>query len=232
MDVRPADMVTLRQGSWFSTLPDALQQLIIQRGAERTYRKGGFIVREGEPGRGLFGVLEGNVRALRSVRSGEEVLIDIGGPGYWFAVYALLAGTNSIGSIVADSEVRVINLTPREFERIVEDEPRHYAHFTRLLVRQFEQVFRYLGETHGLSPEDWLLLRLTDLAAARRGEAAAAEATELPVSQADLATLVGVSRQTLNTLLARLERRGLIEIGYRVIRVVPHAGQAQEDRPA
>jgi len=81
------------------------------------------------------------------------------------------------------------------------------------------QVFRYLGETHGLSPEDWLLLRLTDLAAARRREGEATQATELPASQADLATLVGVSRQTLNTPLARVERRGLIELGYRMIRV-------------
>ena len=91
--------------------------------------------------------------------------------------------------------------------------------FTRLLVLQFEQVFRYLGETHGLSPEDWLLLRLTDLAVARRLQGVEGEATELPDPQADLATMVGVSRQTLNTLLARLGQRGLIEVGYRSIRV-------------
>jgi CRP-like cAMP-binding protein len=232
MDARPDDFAVLGQGVWFSALPDALQQLIVQRGVERIYRKGESIVREGEPPRGMFGVLEGDVRALRSVRSGEEVLVDIGGPGYWFAVYALLAESNSIGSIVADSDVRVINLTPREFERIVEEEPRYYRHFTRLLVFQFEQVFRYLGETHGLSPEDWLLLRLTDLAAARRRAGVVAEPTELPVSQADLATMVGVSRQTLNTLLARLEQRKLIEVSYRLIRVGSRLGDESKDRPA
>jgi DNA-binding Lrp family transcriptional regulator len=41
----------------------------------------------------------------------------------------------------------------------------------------------------------------------------------LAVSQADLARMVGVSRQTLNALLGRLSKAGLIEVGFRRIRV-------------
>ena len=40
------------------------------------------------------------------------------------------------------------------------------------------------------------------------------------MTQAELATMVGVSRQTLSALLGRLEARGVIETGFRSIRVL------------
>ena len=45
-------------------------------------------------------------------------------------------------------------------------------------------------------------------------------ANEIAVSQADLATMIGVSRQTLNLLLSRLERRGLVKIKFRRFQVI------------
>jgi DNA-binding transcriptional regulator LsrR (DeoR family) len=41
------------------------------------------------------------------------------------------------------------------------------------------------------------------------------------VSQAELANMVGLSRQTLNALLADLQARGLVEVGYRRVRLLP-----------
>jgi Crp-like helix-turn-helix domain len=40
-------------------------------------------------------------------------------------------------------------------------------------------------------------------------------AKEVAVSQADLATMIGASRQTLNVLRSRLERLGLVRIKFR-----------------
>ena len=69
----------------------------------------------------------------------------------------------------------------------------------------------------------------------------------LTVSQLDLARMVGVSRQTLNVLLRRLDKERLIEIGSRSIRVLepahladpraeldsrPHTGGVVRRRPA
>jgi DNA-binding GntR family transcriptional regulator len=49
----------------------------------------------------------------------------------------------------------------------------------------------------------------------------------LTVSQADLARMVGVSRQTLNVLLGKLAQAGLIEAGFRHIRVLDAARLAE-----
>ncbi len=43
---------------------------------------------------------------------------------------------------------------------------------------------------------------------------------ELDISQADLAQMVGTSRQTVNALLQRIEAEGLIEVKFRKIRIL------------
>ncbi len=43
---------------------------------------------------------------------------------------------------------------------------------------------------------------------------------DLPLSQVELASMVGLSRQRLSTLLGRLAAQGLIEVGFRNIRVL------------
>jgi CRP-like cAMP-binding protein len=212
----------LGQGAWFGRLPARLRALILSRSTVRSYRKGEVIIREGEPGKGMAAVLDGHVHLLRRVGEAREVLVDVGEAGYWFGNYGTLSGgAPSIGSIVATTPVRALFLPLAAFERIVDDDPGYYREFARILIDRFAHMYRYLVEAQGLDPEEWLRTRLLDLAHVRRGDDAAdAGPVSILVSQAELATMVGVSRQTLSALLARLEARGVIETGFRSIRVL------------
>jgi CRP/FNR family transcriptional regulator, cyclic AMP receptor protein len=210
----------LKHGEWFGGLPARLQELVVHHSIIRTYRKGQYIIREGEATKGIFGVLEGKVRAVCLVGDGNEVVTHVGEAGLWVGQYGMLSGALSIGSIIANSRVRALLLPVSKFEQIVEEEPRYYRAFAALIVKGYGVLFRYLAEANGLVPEEWLRLRLADLAAGRRRNAPAGDPVEISVSQAELATMIGVSRQTISALLARLEARGLIEIGFRTIRVL------------
>jgi CRP-like cAMP-binding protein len=211
----------LRQGAWFGRLPKPLQDLIFERSVARTFRKGEHVARQGELARGLGAVLDGHVHLLRRVGDAREVLVDVGEAGYWFGNYGTLSGgAPSIGSIVATTPVRALFLPLASFERIVDDDPGYYREFARILIDRFAHMYRYLVEAQGLDSEEWLRTRLLDLAHVRRGDAADAGPVSILVSRAELATMVGVSRQTLSALLARLEARGVIETGFRSIRVL------------
>lgn len=215
---------TLRKSRWFCLLPNELQELILQRSLIREYTRADVILGEGAPPQGIFVVLDGRVRITRVTADAREMLIHIGETGFWFGDHGTMACAPSIGSIVADSPVRVLFLSVAQFERIVDDEPRYFRAFASLLFERYALLFRYMGETHSLAREQWLNVRLSDLAAMRRGDLPSADAVSIPVSQADLASMIGVSRQTLNGLLNRLEARGLIEVGYRSVRVLDEAG--------
>jgi len=50
---------------------------------------------------------------------------------------------------------------------------------------------------------------------------------EVHLSQSSLATLLGVSRQSVNEALSGLRSEGMAETGYRLIRVTDRAGLAR-----
>jgi CRP-like cAMP-binding protein len=214
------DLSFLRKGHWFGALPPALQALILERAGIRSFRKGARVVSEGTPCRGLYVVVLGRVHVVRRLGDSPETLIHVAEAGFWFGEYALLSGAPAIASVVAASNAKVLLLPAAEFERIVAEEPRYYPHFTRLLTERFATVFRYASEARAVASEEWLRTRLNGLAERRQLDAPAEGPVEITVSQAELATMVGVSRQTLCMLLGRLQERGLVELGYRRIRVL------------
>jgi CRP/FNR family transcriptional regulator, cyclic AMP receptor protein len=215
------DVEFLRRGRWFGSLPAELQSLIVERSMLRSYRKGAHIVGEGSPPRGLFALLDGRVHIVRGVGESDEALIHVAEPGFWFGEHGMLSGKPAIATIVATVNARVLLLPTPEFQRIVNDEPRHYPHFATLLYERYATVFRYASEARAVAAEDWLWTRLQDLAAIRRRDAQLRGPIDINVSQAELAMMVGVSRQTLCMLLRRLEERGVIEVAYKKIRVLP-----------
>lgn len=216
------ELEVLKQGRWFGGLDSALQELIVSRSVVRSYARGEFIVREGEPGRSMFAVLHGRTRHVRSIGGdGDEVLLHVGEPGLWVGEYAMLSGAPSIVSVIADTDVQMLLLSAQGFQRIVDAEPRYYRAFVELLCERFALVFRYMAEARSLSPEEWLRTRLNGVVELQGLEKDPTDPATITLSQSELANMVGLSRQTLSAVLASLKARGLIEVGYKKIRVLP-----------
>jgi len=214
------DVEFLRCGRWFGSLPAALQSLIVERTITRCYGKGAFIIHEGAPPRGLFALLEGRVHVVRRIAESGQALIHVGEPGMWFGEHGTLSGRPALASIVATTNARTLLLPVADFQRIVTDEPRYYPPFAGLLFERYATVFRYASEARAVPAEDWLWTRLQDIAAIRRRDAQIQGPVDINVSQTELATMVGVSRQTLCRLLGCLQERGQIDVGYKRIRVL------------
>jgi len=215
------DVDLLRAGPWFAALPQALQELILANSGLRSYRKGEVITREGEPAKGMGAVLDGQVHLTRNVGNRADALVGVGHAGFWFGIYGTLSGGRpSIGGLVAATPVRALFLPLPAFERIVADEPRYYRMVAGILLHRFASLHGHLAVAKGLAPEERLRERLLELARSRGDGGGATGSVALDVSQAELAKLVGLSRQTVSTLLGRLEARGLVDIGFRRVRVL------------
>ncbi len=219
----PAILQALRQGTWFAKLPAPLQELIVGRSVARRYRAGQVISLEESAPTGLFVVLEGRVRVVRTMPSGDEALYTIGEPGFWFGELALLGEQKTAVSVTATTPTRVLLLMKARFDRIVEDDPRNYRWFALLLMERYTALLRGLADAHGLGPLDRLRARLAEEVALHQRARPISGPILLSLSQTDLAGMVGVSRQKLNGLLRRLQREGLVEVGHRRIRVLDPA---------
>jgi CRP-like cAMP-binding protein len=214
----------LRTSRWFAGLSEPLQRAIVARGVVRDYAAGAFIIRAGDPSKGLFTVLDGRVRMLVHVGDGEESVLHVGEAGFWFGHWSAMSGQPSQGSVVAATAVRALVLSPAQFEAVCALDPRYYREINGYVLAMFDYLFRYVGEAQGLAREQWLALRLADLAAMRRDDEVTRGPVTLRIPQSELASMVGASRQTVSGTLARLEARGLIAVRYRAIVVLDEAG--------
>jgi CRP-like cAMP-binding protein len=213
----------LSTGRWFGGLPAELQKLILSRSVVRKFAKGQVISLEDSVPKGLYAVLEGQVHLVRELGTGDEALIHVGELGFWFGELGALAGRPTVVTVVAHSPVRALQLPTAQLQRIVAEEPRYYAPLARLLFDRYAAMFRAFVEVRGLDSESRLRGRLAAMALLRKQDRPNAGPVALAVSQADLARLVGVSRQTLNALLGKLDQEGLIEVGFRRVRVLDPA---------
>lgn len=98
------------------------------------------------------------------------------------------------------------------------EEPRWLRHFAELLAERFATAFRAYAEAQAFSSDEWVYARLQLVAQVEREHGATSPRIHL--SQAHLASMVGVSRQSLNAALARLKRRGLVRVGFRMVELV------------
>ena len=218
-DPAPWILRLLREGTWFSGLPAGLQEAIVRRSTVRSYRRGQHVTRAGARVEGLVGLLEGRLEVTRPVGPSGEDLVHVGEPGFWIGEYALLTGDVAVVGTVAATAAKVLLLRRAEFERMVAEEPRWFRPFATLALTRYALMVRQLADTRILPPEDRLRTRLADLVALRRAERAIPGPVVLRISQEQLARIVGVSRQTLNPMLAELRTEGLVETGFRSVRI-------------
>lgn len=210
----------LGKGSWFGRLPLALRELVVARSRVRTYDKGQVLSAEGSPPKGLFAVLEGQVHLVTAVGTDDEALVYVGEPGFWFGEFGLLAGAPTVVTALAHTTVRALVLPKVQFDLIVDEEPRYYRHFASLIFERYAILLRAFADFQELTPDVRLRRRLAVLAHLQRLDRAATGPVTLAVTQAELSRMIGVSRQTLNAMLGRLQQQGLIELGFRKISVL------------
>jgi len=210
----------LCKGRWYRSLPPELQQRILAASRARDFAKGEVIALEGASPAGMSAVISGEVKLVRQPRQGEESLLFICEPGFWFGEYAVLTGEKTLVSAIAKTKARLLVLPKREFDRIVEEEPRYYRHFAALGLKHAATFLTAFTHASSLEPEARLRGQLALLSLLKRTEDEIDTPVELPYSQSELASIVGVSRQTINQLMQTLAENGLIQMGFKRVRVL------------
>lgn len=211
MDKRNAAAVLETRG-WLAEQPADLRAEILARGRLRAYADGQAVYRGGDAPDGLYALVAGRMRLATVQEDGREVVILHAGPGHWFGEVSMVDGLPRGQTAVARGESVVLHLPAEAFARIVEADPRRWAHFAGILSRHLRQATHYLGEVLAL-PTPQRTARLLALLC-RLEEGAGSGPVLLPLSQEDLAGMLGLSRQTANRALRRLEAAGLVRRGY------------------
>jgi CRP-like cAMP-binding protein len=127
----------LRAVSLFSDLSDKSLNRVVDLATEFDASHGHVLAQPGQPGAGLFILIDGKVRVELP---GRELEL---GPGEFFGELALLdEGAVHTGRVASITNVKCLALRRDDFDQLLESEPTIAVHMLRVLARRLAATIR------------------------------------------------------------------------------------------
>ncbi len=179
----------------------------------RRYARGEVIFHRGDPGDALHIVLTGRVKISSPSDTGVEAILTTLRPGEWFGALALLDGAPRSASATAVGATETLILPRDRFRQLVDDEPSIRDHVLTALAEEMRRLTRHVEELHFLDIAGRIAARLVRLAEEQGIDRDDGEVRlDGPITQGEIAAMVGSTRQSVNKLLGQLVDDGLIRI--------------------
>ncbi|HEY3335511.1 MAG TPA: Crp/Fnr family transcriptional regulator [Candidatus Limnocylindrales bacterium] len=196
----------------------------------RRFKRDETVFHQGDPGDALYVVASGRVKVvLPAPETGEGAILATLGRGQFFGELAMLDGQPHSADVVALEPTETLVLGRADFERLCDSEPSIRRSLVLALARELRRLTDHVEALHFLDLPQRLAQRIAELALASPDARPGAEVRlDWPFTQAELAGMVGGSRESVNRLLADFVGRGLIRF-ERDILVVPDAGRLTQE---
>ena len=202
----------------FRLLPDEDLDVLAAACRVRRFRRGEVIFHQGDPGDALHVILAGRVKISSPSDSGVEAILTTLRPGEFFGALALIDGEprSATATAVDPSETMVL---PRErFRQLVNERVEVRDIVFAELARELRRLTNHVEELHFLDIAGRLASLLVRMAEEQTASAEGGDPspTELrldgPITQGELAAMVGSTRQSVNKLLGYFTDDGLIRV--------------------
>ncbi|MET4231563.1 Crp/Fnr family transcriptional regulator [Bradyrhizobium sp. 482_C4_N1_1] len=206
-------------------MPPDLRTVFLNRLQRRQYRPGQSIYVQGSPGVEMFRLASGTVRISVLRPDGRQITYTLFEPGDCFGQTSLIDEGARPQTTEASSDVEVGVLSRSAFLELSSQFPSFDKAIMRLLAAQL----RVLAQNYEGASLDDLNIRVARqiLQACAVEEAGAPGSSKLlsaRLSQAQLASMVGASRQSVNKVLQKLRHQGMIQIDYGRVLVMNMSG--------
>jgi CRP/FNR family cyclic AMP-dependent transcriptional regulator len=218
--------MTPAAGSFLTLLGPADRTALEGIGRRRAYRKGGFLLREGERSDHAFVIRQGRIKIVATTGSGHELLLAVRGPGELVGELATLTAADAArtASIVALSPVQVQVVTGPELLDYLERRPKVLMLVVRLIMDRLRDADRRRVEFGSQPTMGRVAGYLAEMAERDGRPVADGIAITTALSQEELAGYIVASRESVARALTALRREGLISTGRRSIVVHDLAG--------
>lgn len=206
--------------SLFSQLDDAALDGLLKLTSTRHLDEGEILFRKGEPGRQLYGVVQGRLKIYSAGRDGREVVFGLSDPGDVTGEIALLDSEPRSATVVALEPTELLTLDRRDFLPFLERHPRVAIRLAELLAERLRRLSELTEDKTLLALRARLAKKLVALARSYGKPAPDGTLIDLRLPQQALGDMVGTSRESINKQLRTWTQAGLVksERGYITIR--------------
>jgi CRP-like cAMP-binding protein len=205
----PPDLLALRRSHLFSGLDEDQYLEVMSHAAPVEVAAGQLLFGQGDPVEAFYWVGEGLIRLFRSSPQGDEKVIELVGPGRFFAEAALFMGGRFPVNAAAQTNSRLIAIDGTAFKAwLAQDASRCF----RLLAGMSARLHKLVNEIDSLTlmkGTDRLLQYLLDHS---DPDDSGQMVVELEAPKQVIASRIGVKPETLSRLLHKLTDLGYIEM--------------------
>lgn len=175
------------------------------------------IFRKGDDGSSMMAVIRGRVKICSRSADGKELVLNILGPGGLFGEIALLDGEPRTADAVALEETDLLVLERARFIPILAAHPDMALRLLGVMCKRLRQTNESLEDMLFLQAPSRLARSLLRLVPTFGKPAPDGTLLDIKLSQQQLASLVGISRESVNKQLREWQREGLIVLTRNVI---------------
>ncbi|KAA0235221.1 MAG: CRP-like cAMP-activated global transcriptional regulator [Acidimicrobiales bacterium] len=206
------DYELLKDVDLFKDLDDSAMSGVLERAKTRSFQRNDVIFSEGQDPYELYVVLDGRIAIANKSMDGRESMVALMERGDLFGEMGLFdgQGRSAEARALEPSDVIVIPYIP--LRELYEARPDLLWKVVELLSRRLRTMDSALADSFFLDVTGRTAKRLLELA----GEA---DEFEVPITQEELAGLVGASRERVNKAIASFIKLGWIEQSDRNYRI-------------
>jgi CRP-like cAMP-binding protein len=196
---------------------DGLSAALREQGVPRSFRRGSALFSEGDTAERVFLIERGWVTLRVATRDGREVILGLRGPGDLVGELSTLDGEPRTATALAVDEVEAVVAPAHVLSTGLARDPELADELLRLLARRLRESDRQRLELAALDSLARVARRLLELAE-RFGEPIGdGVRVELPLSQEQLASWCGCSREATIKALRTLREVADITTGRRTV---------------
>ncbi|MCI1578695.1 MAG: Crp/Fnr family transcriptional regulator [Clostridium beijerinckii] len=198
---------------------------IVNRINHKEFSKGGVIFNEGNIANTLYFINEGKIKLYKYTKDGKEQILHILSEGDFFGELELIKPSKYGFNSKAIEDAKICTLTKEEMKDIMMKNP-------EIGIKVLETVGERLSKVENLvqnlatndvdSRMAYLIIELME----KYGKNVDGNiSVKLPISREDMASFIGVTRETISRKLKKLEDENLIKIiGTKTIIIIDEEG--------
>jgi len=205
----------LKNVSLFSGLPEESINAVSALATTRTYPKNTIIISEGDDSDSLYAVLSGKVKVYLSDDEGKEIIINIHGAGDYFGEMALLDDKPRSASVMTLEESKLAVLSKSAFEDCLSKNPQISLPIIRGMSKRLRNLTENVKSLALMDVYGRVARTLLDMAEPK-GDALVISQR---LTQREIASMVGASREMVSRILKDLSVGGYITIENKKITI-------------
>ncbi len=204
--------INLKVVPLFADLPNGDLQTIAKKAAIKSFDKNAVVITEGEFTKSLYVIVSGRVKIFLDDENGKELVLDSKGSGEYFGEMVLDEGPRSASVMTTEpSTFAVISTT--DFKALLLKHPEISLHVIKNLIRMARGLDENVRSLAMLDVYGRVSRMLLDMAVEQGGRLVIPER----LTQQEMASRVGTSREVINRIIRDLTAGGYIRIEEKTI---------------